>query len=217
MGAEAGKPYLTIAGRPILAHTLFAFEHCPLVEEVVLIVSESEVEHAKKLVGEKFEFNKVGRIVAGGLQRQDSVWEGIKSLNSNCELVIVHDGVRPFVTQELLEKSVAETARLGATIVAVPVKDTIKSVSEEGSVSETLDRAKLWAVQTPQSFKYEIVKEAYERAFEDGFYGTDDASLVERLGVAVTVVAGSYENIKITTPEDLALGELILKKRALKR
>ena len=144
------------------------------------------------------------------------MWEGLKTLNDDCELVMIHDGVRPFVSQEILKKSVHETANSGATVVAVPVKDTIKIVSMKAEVLETIDRSRIWAVQTPQTFARDILKRAYEKTFEDGFYGTDDASLVERLGVKVKIIPGSYDNIKITTPGDLALGEAILGKRASK-
>ena len=142
------------------------------------------------------------------------MWEGIKTLKNDSELVMVHDGVRPFVSQEILEKSIHETFNCGATMTAVPVKDTIKMVSEQKEVLKTLDRDKVWMVQTPQTFRLDILKMAFEKAFKDGFYGTDDASLVERMGIKVNVISGSYENIKITTPEDLVLGEAILKRRA---
>jgi len=217
MGTRESKPYLVLADKPILAHTLYQFEQCSLIDEVVLIVSKSEIEHSKASIIEAFMFEKVSKIIAGGLKRQDSVWEGLKSLKRDCELVMVHDGVRPFVSQEILEKSIQEASRSGAAIVSVPVKDTVKMASEQGDVLETLDRSTLWAVQTPQTFKYEILKSAYKKAFEDGFYGTDDASLVERLEIKVKIIPGSYENIKITTPEDLALSEVILRRRAKQR
>lgn len=213
MGAKERKPYLMLAGKPILAHTLSEFERCSLIDETVLIVAKNDVEHSGVSIVETFEFKKVSRIIVGGLKRQDSVWEGLKALKNDSELVMVHDGVRPFVSQEVLEKSIHETFNCGATITAVPVKDTIKMVSERKEVLETLDRDKVWMVQTPQTFRLDILKMAFEKAFKDGFYGTDDASLVERMGVKVKVIPGSYENIKITTPEDLVLGEAILRRR----
>jgi 2-C-methyl-D-erythritol 4-phosphate cytidylyltransferase len=177
MGAETNKPYLLLAGKPILFHTLHEFEECPSIEEVVLIVEKHEIEYARSSIVEAFGCSKVTSIVAGGLKRQDSVWEGIKAIKGDCELVMVHDGVRPFISQ-----------------------------------LQTLDRKTLWSVQTPQTFNHDLLKRAHEKARQDGFYGTDDASLVERIGVTVRVVDGSYENIKITTPEDLVIGESILKK-----
>lgn len=216
MCSKESKPYLALAGKPILAHTLSELEKCSLIDETVLIVAESEIGYARVSIVEVFQFKKVSKIVAGGLKRQDSVWEGLKALKNDGDVVMVHDGVRPFVSQEILEKSIDETTHYGATVVAVPAKDTVKLVSKRGEVLETLDRSKVWAIQTPQTFKREILQRAYEEAFKDGFYGTDDASLVEELGVGVKIVPGSYENIKITTPEDLALGEAILKRWASK-
>jgi len=216
MGTKESKPYLDLAGKPILVHTLHEFERCSSIDEIVLIVSESDIEYSRVSIAEAFKLKKVSKIIAGGLKRQDSVWEGLKTLKNGCDLVMVHDGVRPFVSQDILEMSVRETSRWGATVASVPVKDTVKTASEEGEVLETLDRRKLWAVQTPQTFKYDILKSAYEKAFKEGFYGTDDASLVEKLGIKVRIIPGSYENIKITTPEDLALGEAILKRRTSK-
>ena len=214
MGAKKGKPYLMLAGNPILAHTLSEFERCALIDETLLIVAKNDIELSRVSIVETFKFTKVSKIIVGGLKRQDSVWEGLKALKNDSELVMVHDGVRPFVSQKVLEKSIHETFNCGATITAVPVKDTIKMVSERKEVLETLDRDKVWMVQTPQTFRLDILIMAFEKAFKDGFYGTDDASLVERIGVKVKVIPGSYENIKITTPEDLILGEAILQRRA---
>ena len=216
MGTKAKKPYLSLLDKPILAHTLLSFEQCPHINEVVLIVAEDEIDYCKTSIVEPFKIRKVNKIIAGGPKRQDSVWEGLKTLNDDCELVMIHDGVRPFVSQEILKKSVHETANSGATVVAVPVKDTIKIVSMKAEVLETIDRSRIWAVQTPQTFTRDVLKRAYEKAYNDRFYGTDDASLVERLGVKVKIIPGSYDNIKITTPGDLALGEAILRRRASK-
>lgn len=213
MGTREKKPYFTLGNKPILAHTLSEFEQCSLIKGIVLIVSRNEIDYTGISIVEAFKFEKVSKIVAGGLKRQDSVWEGLKALQNDCELVMVHDGVRPFVSQEMLEKSVHEAVNCGATVAAVPVKDTLKIVSKQAEVLETIDRSKVWAIQTPQTFTHDILKRAYEKAFKDGFYGTDDASLVERLGIKVKIVPGSYDNIKITTPGDLALGEAILKRR----
>lgn len=212
MQAKEKKPYLTLGNKPILVHALSQVEQCSLIDEIVLIVSKNEIDYAENSIVRTFKFKKISRIVAGGLKRQDSVWEGLKILGNDCELVMVHDGVRPFVSQEMLEKSVRETKNCGATVAAVPVKDTIKIVSQQAEVLETMDRSRVWAIQTPQTFTQDILKRAYEKAFNDGFYGTDDASLVERLGIKVKIIPGSYDNIKITTPEDLALGEAILRR-----
>jgi 2-C-methyl-D-erythritol 4-phosphate cytidylyltransferase len=214
MGTAKNKPYLLLAGKPIVCHTLFAFERSPLIDEIVLIVGPDEVAYARSSIVDTFRFTKVSTVVAGGLKRQDSVWEGLRAIKSDADVVMVHDGVRPFISQELLAKTGQAMERSGAAVVAVPVKDTIKTVSPRGGeVVTTLDRSTLWAIQTPQVFRRDILEKAFEKAMDDGFYATDDAALVERLGEKVIIVEGSYENIKITTPEDLVLGEAILKNR----
>jgi 2-C-methyl-D-erythritol 4-phosphate cytidylyltransferase len=216
MSAKEKKPYLSLGDKPILAHTLSEFEQCSLINEVILIVSKDAIDYCKTSIVEAFKVKKVNKVIAGGPRRQDSVWEGLKILKDDCKLVMVHDGVRPFVSQEILEKSVHEAANCRATVAAIPVKDTIKIVSKQAEVVETIDRSRVWAVQTPQTFTHNVLKKAYEKAFEDGFYGTDDASLVERLGIKVKIIPGSYDNIKITTPGDLVLGDAVLKRRAYK-
>ena len=198
---------------PFYSTPFMSLKHARPLTRLCLIVEKHEVDHARSAIVEAFGCSKVTSIVAGGLKRQDSVWEGIKAIKGDCELVMVHDGVRPFISQALLQKAIDATRESGATVVAVPVKDTIKVVSRKKEVLQTLDRKTLWAVQTPQTFNHDLLKRAHEKAKQDGFYGTDDASLVERIGVKVRVVDGSYENIKITTPEDLVLGETIFKKR----
>jgi 2-C-methyl-D-erythritol 4-phosphate cytidylyltransferase len=211
MGRETSKQYLEIGGRPILAHTLDVFDRCDAVSEVCLIVPEDDCPYACDLV-DGMRFSKPIRVIAGGKERQDSVKNGLDAIY-NCDIVMVHDGVRPFVTEAIINRSIEETAKYGATVVAIPAKDTIKSVDAEGNVIETLDRKRLWQIQTPQTFRYEILKEAFDKAYKEGFYGTDDAALVERLGCKVKVVEGSYDNIKITTQEDLVIAEAILKSR----
>jgi 2-C-methyl-D-erythritol 4-phosphate cytidylyltransferase len=213
MGGAHSKPYLLLEGKPILAHTLLELERCPLVDEVVLMVERGEIERARASVVEEFRLQKVGAILAGGVQRQDSVWEGLKTVQDDCDLVMVHDGVRPFISQEMLARSIQGAVDCGASIVGVPAKDTVKLVSAQNMVLTTPDRKSIFLVQTPQTFKRDILLRAYRQAMEDGFYATDEASLVERLGLPVKVVEGSYENIKITTPEDLAIGELILRRK----
>jgi len=214
MGAVRSKPYLLLDGKPILLHTLLELEGCPLIDEVVLIVERGEIEHARASVVKEFKLQKVSTVLAGGLKRQDSVWEGLKAVKDDCDLVMVHDGVRPFISQEILARAVQGAIDCGASIVGMPAKDTVKLVSAQKEVLETPDRTSVFLVQTPQTFKRAIVLKAYREAMRDGFYATDDAALVERLGLPIKVVEGSYENIKITTPEDLALGELILRRKA---
>jgi len=201
-GKPTNKVFCDVAGKPILAHTLSVFESCEAIDEVVLVVSEAEVDNASDLV-KRFGFSKVRAIVPGGDQRQDSVSRGLDKVRQ--DIVAIHDAARPMVTCEIIERSIDEAIRTGACITAVPVIDTIKSASDEREITGTVDRSNLFAVQTPQTFQTELIRSAYKQAYIDGIYATDDAALVERLGYKVTIVQGSYDNIKITTQSDLDL------------
>jgi 2-C-methyl-D-erythritol 4-phosphate cytidylyltransferase len=205
------KQFHLLADRPILAHTLDQFETCPLVRSILLVVGEEDMDHALKEIVEKYAYRKIARIVPGGKRRQDSVKNGMDVLAKDIDIVLIHDGVRPFVTRAMIEDSIRSADRFGAVVVAMPVKDTIKMSNPDGTVLKTLDRESLWQTQTPQTFQATVIREAYAKATEDGFVGTDDASLVERLGVKVHILPGSYSNIKITSPEDLILADLFLK------
>lgn len=215
MGYERSKQYLMLGGIPIIVHTLRAFEKASLVHEIVLVVPESDINYVKLSIIEQYGISKVTRMIAGGMKRQDSVRNGLEAVSNDCHVVIIHDGVRPFISEELINTSIMKAIKEGAVTVGVPVKDTVKSVTEDGIIKKTLNRQELWLAQTPQTFTREIIQQAYRQAYEDNFYGTDEASLVERMNVKVIMVNGSYENIKITTPEDLAIGEFILKKRGI--
>jgi len=204
------KQFLPLAGKPVLARTLDPFERCPLVNAVVLVVGQGDLGFCLKEIVEKYGYRKVSRVVPGGENRQESVKHGLDAVPEDVEIVVIHDGVRPFVTQEMIEGSVRSAMRFKAVVLGTPVKDTIKTVSPEGKVLKTLDRGSLWQIQTPQAFQAKLIRDALKKATEDGFMGTDDASLVERMGVEVHVLPGSYANIKITTPEDLMLASLLL-------
>jgi len=205
------KQFYFLGGKPILAHTLDKFETCPLIRSILLVVSQEDMDTCLKEVIEAYKFQKVSQIVPGGKQRQESVKKGIDALPKDTDIVTIHDGVRPFVTRAMIEDSIHSAVRYGAVVLAMPVKDTIKMSNPDGTVLKTLDRESLWQIQTPQTFQANVIKEAYHRATEDGFAGTDDASLVERTGAKVHILPGSYTNIKITTPEDLLLANLFLK------
>lgn len=192
-----------MAGKPILARTLSVFEACEAIGEIIVVTAEQDIKAVGELVG-RFGFAKVKHIVAGGAQRQDSVRNGLARVA--LDIVAIHDAARPIVTCEIIERSIAKAYETGACIAAVPVIDTIKSAAD-GIVSATVDRASLYSVQTPQTFRTELVRRAYERAYADGFYATDDAALVEHIGERVAIVPGSYENIKITTPSDLEIAQ----------
>jgi 2-C-methyl-D-erythritol 4-phosphate cytidylyltransferase len=205
------KQFHSLGGKPILAHTLDKFETCPLIRSILLVVGQEDMDYCLKEIIEQYKFQKISQIVPGGKRRQESVKNGIDALPKDADVVVIHDGVRPFVTKAMIEDTIHSAERVGAVVLAMPVKDTIKVSNPDGTVLKTLDRESLWQIQTPQTFRVSVIKEAYYRAAEDGFVGTDDASLVERLGVKVHILPGSYTNIKITTPEDLFLANLFLK------
>ena len=207
MGSDVPKQFLLLDGKPILHHTLSAFNQCSIVDEIILVVSEKEVTKAQQEI--QGSHPKVTKIIAGGKERQDSVGNGVQSLDSDTDIVVIHDGVRPFISPDLIRETVEAARDFGSAITAIPVSDTIKKVNVEGRVERTVDRGGLWRVQTPQTFQVSLLKEAFEKARSDNFYGTDESSLIEHLGKEVKVIPGSEFNIKITRSEDLILGETI--------
>ncbi len=209
MGSSTAKQYLLLKGQPILHHTLIAFETSGLVDSVTLVVPESDLDQARKT----WDYKIVKNIVAGGKERQDSVYNGFKAIPQDTEIVIVHDGVRPFVTPDMIERSIEAAEKYGAAITAIPVNDTIKQVDNDDFVTRTVDRNGLWRVQTPQTFQYAILDEAFQKAVNDSYYGTDEGSLLEHAGKKLKIIPGSELNIKITRSEDLILGEGILNSR----
>lgn len=208
MGGPVKKQFIELHGKPVLLHTLDLFWKLDHVKEIVVVTAEEDVAHTCALLSA---YPQV-RVIAGGAERQDSVYLGLKALRSS-EYVMIHDGARPFLSSQTLARLVDVMVAERAAIVAVPVKDTIKRTNEMGIVMDTPPRKSLWAVQTPQAFALSDILAAHEQARMDGFLGTDDASLLERLGQAVHIVQGEYTNIKLTTPEDLLFGEAILKQR----
>jgi 2-C-methyl-D-erythritol 4-phosphate cytidylyltransferase len=210
MKAGINKQYLYLSGKPVLAHTLLAFEKCQMIDEVILVISENDFEVCKTEVIKPNKLKKIKEVVAGGSSRQESMYHGLLKVNKKADIVITHDGARPLVHQNTLLKCVEKTLEYGATIVAVPVKETIKVVDDDLEVVHTPKRSELWSVQTPQTFSYEILLKAHEKAREEGFTGTDDSMLVERMDFPIKIVKGHYDNIKITTPEDLIIAESII-------
>ena len=201
------KLFALLGGRPLLARVIDACEKCSLVSQIVVVVNEKNVERCRQLVaGEGW--SKVTDVCAGGERRQDSVAAGLKRLNK-CDWVVIHDGARPLLTVDLIERGLEAAKETGAAVAAIPVKDTIKVTGDDGIVHQTPPRRNLRAVQTPQVFRVGIITEAYSRANDEV---TDDASLVERLGYKVKLYMGSYDNIKVTTPDDLALAEILWQK-----
>lgn len=214
MKSKINKQFININGKPILAHTLEKFQRCKYIDEIIVVAREDEINYCKKEVVKRYGFNKVTKIIRGGKERQDSVYNGILALNEKTDIVVSHDGARPFVKIKNIVDSIKGAVEYGACVVGTPVKDTIKFVKDGEEIDSTPNRDILWAAQTPQSFKREILMEGYRKAIEDNFVGTDDSVLVERLGIQVKIIMGSYENIKITTPEDIIIAESILKGKA---
>jgi 2-C-methyl-D-erythritol 4-phosphate cytidylyltransferase len=210
MGGAVPKQYLLLAGIPVLARTLRLFQDSPGIDEITLAVPEADIHEVRCAIVEKYGLSKVGLVLAGGRERQDSVRNALLHVRADQEIIVVHDGVRPFITALLIERVVAAARRYGAVSVGVPVKDTVKEVNTEGWVEKTLSRQRLWLTQTPQAFHREILLAAYKKAEEDGVCATDDASLVERLGTPVRMIPGDEANIKLTTAEDMILAEGIV-------
>jgi 2-C-methyl-D-erythritol 4-phosphate cytidylyltransferase len=213
-GSSVQKQFLTLAGKPLLVHTLEPFQRSPWIQEILLVVPQEWVDKILDSIVRPYGLTKVKNAVAGGAQRQDSVRLGLEALGPVWDVVVIHDGARPFITQDLIARCVQETLIHGATLLGVPAVDTIKEVDSTGRVQNTLNRERLWMVQTPQSFRYKLALRAHQDARDAAVTGTDDASLVERLGHEVRVLMGSYDNIKVTTPRDLILGEAIIRQRA---
>ncbi len=210
MNMNINKQYIELQGIPVLVRTLKVFQDSPDIDEIVMVVNEKEISYCQENIVASYEFDKVKRIVAGGAERQNSVYNGLKSINPQCDIVLIHDGARPFVSGKCLKDSIDGAREFGASCAAVPVKDTIKRADNKEFVLETIERSSLWSIQTPQTFRYDVIMDAHRKALEEGYLGTDDAVLVERAGVRTKLVMGSYNNIKITTKEDLAIAEAIL-------
>ena len=209
MKADRNKVLLELSGVPILLRTLRRFSAVPAVAELIVVVAKDEIAFVEGML-EKAQGLKPWRVVQGGAERQYSIANGMAHLAADADIVLVHDAARPLVSLAAIEAVISAAREKGAAIAAVRAKNTIKVVGEDGHVEATPARASLWEVQTPQGFRREILQRAYEKAAQDGFLGTDDASLVERIGEAVFVVESDYGNLKITTPEDLWLAEALL-------
>ena len=210
MGTEISKQFLPLGGKEILAHSVEKFEKAENIRDIVLVTGQDSLQDVKDMAQE-YGWKKVVSVVAGGKERQDSVWNGLQAVSGDTEIVLIHDGVRPFVAEEILNHSIAIALEMGGCVAGVPAKDTIKVCNSENIAVATPDRSTLWQIQTPQTFRKDLILQAYQKAKAKGFVGTDDASLAEYSGYPVKVIMGSYRNIKITTKEDLLIGEAFLK------
>lgn len=206
------KQYLELNGIPVLAHTLKIFDACSLISEICLVVPAKDHDYCLNFIVNPLPPSKSIRLVSGGNERQQSVYNGLKSLVMEPDdFVVIHDGVRPFVTDQHIKDCITSARECGAAILAVPVSDTLKIADDHGMIKKTLDRNRIWAAQTPQAFSFELILEAHETAIKKNWKGTDDASLVEAIGKKVRLVQGSRHNIKITTQEDILLARNLLR------
>ena len=216
MGRNLPKPFLSLAGRPLILRTLSRFA-ASQARRVILVAAEKEQPKLEQLIRSDRELSGLEWLLQpGGRRRQDSVMQGLKRLDRDCQVVVVHDGARPLVAPALIDRCVEAALKEGAVVVGVPVRDTIKAVSPSRRIESTPPRDSLWEIQTPQAFRVEILREAYARAEREGIEATDDAMLVERLGKSVSVLEGDRSNIKITTPEDLLLAEALIRERLVR-
>ncbi len=211
MNRTVPKQYLPLGGKPILARTMESLDGNPIIDEIIPVLDTKDFDDFRKKILKPHRLKKIKRIVAGGRTRQESVYNGLKELEEDFDLVLIHDAARPFIEDETVIEVIAQAAAHGAAAAAVPATDTIKKSDMDGFISGTVPRDGLWAVQTPQAFRRGLILKAHEQAEKDGFQGTDDASLVERLGQKVKIVEGSRWNFKITTAEDLVIAESILR------
>ena len=213
MGTKVQKQYLEIESKPVLYYSLYAFEQSPIIDDIILVVGEGQAEYCQSEIVAKYGIRKVKNIVQGGAERYHSVWNGLQEVEGD-GYVFIHDGARPFITEEILNRAYKDVQKCKACVIGMPVKDTIKLADTEGFVDETPERSLLWMIQTPQVFECSLVKEAYALLMQQNHIQvTDDAMVVEQmLGHKVKLTMGSYENIKITTPEDLDVAEVFVKK-----
>lgn len=211
MNVDINKQYLKLNDKEVVAHTIEKFESCDFINEIIVVVGKEEVDYFNECILAKYKFSKVKAVVAGGQERQNSVYNGLMRVSENTDIVVIHDGARPLVKKEQIIDSIKEANNVGACVIGVPVKDTIKTCNSENFVTDTPERDKLWIVQTPQTFRYKWIMDAHEKFNQSNLKITDDAMLIEMMDYPLKMVKGSYDNIKITTPEDLIIAEMMLK------
>lgn len=220
MGGKVQKQFLELEGKPILYYSMAAFQASPLIDEMILVTGKEEIPFCQDEIVEKYGFTKVHTIAAGGAERYHSVWNGLQAVAATGEraeqkgIVLIHDGVRPFINDAIFARAIQAVEQYRACVIAMPVKDTIKIADEDGFVADTPARKRVWSIQTPQVFDFELAYQAYRAAMESGRTDmTDDAMIVEEFtDVKVKLVEGVYENIKITTPEDLEIAKAFLRR-----
>ncbi len=208
--SELPKPFLSVAGRPILVHTLRRFTPIEMVRRIVVVVAAEREALCRELLHTHGPWPQPITVIHGGAERQDSVRNGLATLETQCEIVVIHDAARPFISVEAIQRSIDAAAETGSEVVATPVRDTIKRADAQHTIRETVSRHDLWLAQTPQTFQVGVIRAAHQWAKQHGIVGTDDATLVEQMGRPVRIVPGDALNFKITTPDDLALAQAVL-------
>ncbi|MDH5348734.1 MAG: 2-C-methyl-D-erythritol 4-phosphate cytidylyltransferase [Nitrospira sp.] len=210
MGGQVAKQFLSLGGQPLILHSLRVLQASSVIHEIILAVPHSEMDYCLKEIVAKHHFTKVTKVVPGGAERQDSVRHALEAVHDDVDVVLVHDAVRPFLTELMINEVVCTARAKGAAIISLPMKDTVKQVGADHVIERTVDRTGLWLAQTPQAFRRDWLLLAHRKAHGEGVRATDDAYLMEWCGYPVSVVEGSGENIKVTRPEDMAIGEAIL-------
>jgi 2-C-methyl-D-erythritol 4-phosphate cytidylyltransferase len=215
MGGSVPKQFLSLGGEPLIIRSLRTLQAAPVVDQIILAVPSADIEYCENEIVLQYRFTKVTKVVAGGAERQDSVRQALAQIPSDTDIVLIHDAVRPFMTQRMIDEVVAAARKEGAAIIALPMRDTVKQVRPDRVIERTVDRTSLWLAQTPQAFRRDWIETAHRKAKAERVLATDDAFLVEWLGHSVTVIEGSGENIKVTRPEDMVIGEAILASRMM--
>ena len=213
MGGAVPKQFLALGGEPLVVHSLRVLQRSSAVDQIILAVPQADLDYCLNDLAVRFGFSKITRVVAGGKERQDSVRHALEHVPEETQIVVVHDAVRPFLTERMVAEVVEAAGREGGAIIALPMRDTVKQVGKEHRIERTVDRQPLWLAQTPQAFRRELLLNAHRKAHAEGVHATDDAFVFEWAGHPVVVVEGSGENIKVTRPEDMVIGEAILASR----
>ena len=220
---SVSKQFINIYGKPVLVHTLTVFQNSPKIKEIYVTIPDNYLNFCNKKIIKKYSFDKVKKLIVGGNSRQESVYNALREVSSSCRIILIHDGVRPIITTSevdfIINKLIHENksdSNVKGVIMAAPANETIKKVDNDDIIEATIPRSKVWYAQTPQAFFYNVIMEAHRKALKDNFIGTDDSSLVERMGWKIKVLRGRHENIKITIPTDLFLAELMITKNNAK-
>lgn len=215
MGLSRAKQFVDLCGKPVLAVTLSHFQECDLVDKTVVVIPHDDVDYCLKEIVDRYGLTKVFKVIAGGESRQDSVRRGVEAVANCCRWVLIHDGVRPLVTRGLLARVIKAARRFRAVITGLPIKETVKEVDSQGRVLRSIDRRRLWLIQTPQIFRWEDINLAHQQALIHGWEeAPDDAFLIEKMEIPVKIIQGEEQNIKVTTPQDLELARFIISRQS---